>query len=83
MFPFLRQSDHRLTIPHRSPDPERQSDAQKETPASNVNEQGQNPEGSNAADASKNDLKGLESNPKHVLADAAETKTGKGTSSDK
>jgi hypothetical protein len=62
----------------QSPDPERQANKQiHDPPASDVNKQGQNP-GEKAADASKDQLSNLASNPKGPLEDAAAEKTKKG-----
>ncbi|RMX76725.1 hypothetical protein D0869_10468 [Hortaea werneckii] len=61
----------------QSPDPERQGKSQiHEPPATNVNQQGQAPAGSEEAAGTKNQTQGLASNPKeHVLDKAAEDKT--------
>ncbi|GAB1730888.1 hypothetical protein NU195Hw_g1987t1 [Hortaea werneckii] len=61
----------------QSPDPERQGKSQvHEPPATNVNQQGQAPAGSEEAAGTKNQTSGLASNPKeHVLDKAAEDKT--------
>ena len=67
----------------QSPDPERSTGAQTGTTAENPNEQGAAPSDTHAQEASKDQLNKLESNPKGPLEDAAETKTAKGTSSDK
>jgi hypothetical protein len=64
----------------QSPDPETQTGKQQqEAPATNPNQQGQAPSDSQPADASKDALKNLESNPKHVLQDEADSKTSKGS----
>ncbi|KAK3063724.1 hypothetical protein LTS18_013281 [Coniosporium uncinatum] len=61
----------------QSPDPENQPGAQQQdTPASNVNEQGQQPE-EGTKDANAEQLKALESNPTHILQKSAEEKTSK------
>ena len=62
----------------QSPDPERQSGAQQGTTAKNPNDQGMADSAQQTADQSKETLKNLESNPKHVLQDEAEKKTTKG-----
>ncbi|PPJ57341.1 hypothetical protein CBER1_01383 [Cercospora berteroae] len=60
----------------QSPDPERQSGAQqKDVPAGDVNNQGQNQPGQQAAEQSKDQLKDLGSNPGGPLDKAAEEKT--------
>jgi hypothetical protein len=62
----------------QSPEPENQSDAQAGHNAS-PNDQGAGPKGdNNSAEESKEQLKGLESNPKGPLEDAKEQKTMKG-----
>ncbi|KAK5128477.1 hypothetical protein LTR85_003145 [Meristemomyces frigidus] len=64
----------------QSPEPERQSDKQiHEPPATDVNDQGQAPSGSNEAEGGKDQLAGLSSNPKGPLEDAAAKKTEKTT----
>ncbi|KAK5131095.1 hypothetical protein LTR08_001313 [Meristemomyces frigidus] len=60
-----------------SPEPERQSDNQKEAPATNMKEQGQAPSGTQEAEGGKDQLKNLSSNPKGALEDAAAAKTSK------
>ncbi|KAK3705482.1 hypothetical protein LTR37_013299 [Vermiconidia calcicola] len=67
----------------QSPDPENQTNRQQASTAGNPNEQGQASSNEAPADDSTSTLKGLESNPKHALQDAADAKTAKGTSSDK
>lgn len=62
----------------QSPDPEKQTGRQVDAPASNPNDQGQAPHDDHPKDASKESLKGLESNPKHVLTEEADQKVGKG-----
>lgn len=59
----------------QSPEPERQTDAQQQTSAK-PNDQGAEPAGG-AGEASKETLKGLESNPKGVLEEEAKKKTAK------
>lgn len=60
----------------QSPDPERQSGAQIHDPvASKPNEQTD----SKGSNNSKEELKNLESNPKHILEDHAKTKVSKET----
>ncbi len=61
----------------QSPEPEQQSDKQVNMPASNPNKQGQAPHEDHPADASADKLKNLEINPKHILDDKAEGKSGK------
>lgn len=61
----------------QSPDPERQSQSQVAPPATDVNNQGQAPQGSKEAEGGKSQVEGLESNPKQVLEKAAEDKTSK------
>ena len=62
----------------QSPDPERQTGAQQqEPPATDPNKQGQAASDSEPADKSKEQLKGLESNPKHPLKDEADAKVSK------
>lgn len=72
-----------MSAPHQgrqSPDPEHQSGAQGKDPiASDPNKQGAAPEGGDAAETSKDQLKGLESNPKGPLEDAAAAKVSKTT----
>jgi len=64
----------------QSPDPERQGKDQiHEAPATDVNNQGQAPEGSHEAEGGKAQLEGLSSNPKGPLDDAANAKTSKTT----
>lgn len=64
----------------QSPDPETQTGKQQQAPpASDPNKQGQAPSDDHPADASKDQLKGLESNPKHALQDASDAKVSKGT----
>jgi len=60
----------------QSPEPETQSHAQVGQTAE-PNQQGAAPSEDHAADASKEQLKGLESNPKGPLEDAAAKKTEK------
>jgi len=62
----------------QSPEPENQSDAQTGASSGNPNDQGGAPKGSNAADKSTDQLKGLESNPTPVLDHASKEKTAKG-----
>ncbi|KAK1035167.1 hypothetical protein LTR33_016504, partial [Friedmanniomyces endolithicus] len=63
-----------------SPDPERaQGKQQSDTPASDVNDQGQAASKDAPAEESKETLKNLESNPKPILEDAAKEKTSKAT----
>ncbi|KAM3421578.1 hypothetical protein BST61_g1965 [Cercospora zeina] len=60
----------------QSPEPERQTGAQqKDVPASDVNNQGKNQPGQQAAEQSKDQLKNLGSNPGGPLDKAAEEKT--------
>lgn len=55
----------------QSPDPKDQSGKQgANPPAANPNQQGGEPQDSNAADVSKDQLKGLESNPTNKLDEA-------------
>ncbi|KAI5360688.1 hypothetical protein Slin15195_G086040 [Septoria linicola] len=61
----------------QSPDPERQSGAQKDAPATDVNDQGKNQPGQQAAEQSKDQLKNLGSNPGGPLDEAAKQKTSK------
>ena len=63
----------------QSPDPENQTKAQQGTTASAPNDQGQAASNEAPADESKDALKNLESNPKHVLQDAADAKVAKDT----
>ncbi|KAK0782205.1 hypothetical protein LTR91_017039 [Friedmanniomyces endolithicus] len=64
----------------QSPDPERaQGKQQSDTPASDVNDQGQAASKDAPAEESKETLKNLESNPKPILEDAAKEKTSKAT----
>lgn len=60
----------------QSPDPERQSHSQQST-ATKPNDQGQADSNEQPAEQSKDKLKDLESNPKHVLAEEAEKKSAK------
>lgn len=60
----------------QSPEPERQSHAQQGT-AAKPNDQGAAPSQDHAAEASKEQLKGLESNPTGVLEAEAKKKTSK------
>ena len=60
-----------------SPEPEAQSDNQKEAPATGFHKQGQAPEGTHEADGGAQQLEGLSSNPKGPLDDAAKEKTSK------
>ncbi|KXL44425.1 hypothetical protein M433DRAFT_144930 [Acidomyces richmondensis BFW] len=63
----------------QSPSPTRQNKSQgAEPPATDVNKQGQRPAGDKTAEASKEQLSNLESNPKGPLEDAAKEKTAKG-----
>lgn len=61
----------------QSPEPQRQTGAQQKDAQAAPNDQGGAPHGTNAGDASKDQLKGLESNPKGVLEDEAAKKTSK------
>ncbi|TKA46348.1 hypothetical protein B0A54_02179 [Friedmanniomyces endolithicus] len=64
----------------QSPDPERaQGKQQSDTPASDVNDQGQAASKDAPAEESKETLKNLPSNPKPILEDAAKEKTSKAT----
>ena len=64
----------------QSPEPETQGGQQGGAPVSdNPNKQGQAKSESAPADESKDTLKGLESNPKHILEDEANKKTSKTT----
>jgi hypothetical protein len=59
----------------QSPDPERQTGQQQQKPpATDPNKQGQADSDKQPAEQSKEQLKNLESNPKHVLQDEAERK---------
>ncbi|KAK4620021.1 hypothetical protein CLAFUW4_11362 [Fulvia fulva] len=60
----------------QSPEPGQQKDSQIRAPATDVNHQGQEPK-EGAADASKDQLKNLGSNPGGPLDKAAEEKTSK------
>lgn len=75
-----KQSGHENPAPNagrQSPDPERQTGTQQQKPpATDVNEQGQASSDKAPKDESADQLKSLDSNPKHVLADASETKSG-------
>lgn len=60
----------------QSPDPERQTGSQiHDAPGSNPNDQG----AGKGQDSAKDSLKDLESNPKHILEDAAKAKVSKGS----
>jgi len=62
----------------QSPEPSQQTGAQLQEPtAKNPNDQGAAPSEDYAGDASKEQLKGLESNPKGPLEDEAALKTSK------
>ena len=62
----------------QSPDPERQTNKQQQAPpASDPNKQGMVEHDKEPADASKDQLKNLESNPKHILQDEADKKVAK------
>lgn len=62
----------------QSPDPERQSGQQQShPPASDPNKQGVAESNEQPAEQSKEALKNLESNPKHVLQDEADKKVSK------
>lgn len=61
----------------QSPEPAKQTSAQQAAPASDPNRQGQADYDKQPAEQSKQELKNLESNPKHVLADEAEKKSEK------
>ena len=62
----------------QSPDPERQTGAQQQKPpATDVNEQGMAENDQAPKDESADQLKSLDSNPKHVLQDEADAKVGK------
>ena len=59
----------------QSPDPERQTDQQQQKPpATDPNKQGQADSDQQPAEQSKESLKNLDSNPKHVLQEEAERK---------
>jgi hypothetical protein len=60
----------------QSPDPERQMESQQGT-ETKPNEQGQADSKEQPAEQSKDTLKNLESNPKHVLQDEADKKVEK------
>lgn len=72
-------TSHTMSAPQQgrqSPDPERQGKSQvHEPPATNVNDQGQAPQGTKEAEGGKGQTESLASNPKQVLEDAAEQKT--------
>jgi hypothetical protein len=62
----------------RSPEPKNQTGSQQQAPpASDPNKQGQASSEQQPADASKDALKNLESNPSHILDKEAEKKTSK------
>jgi hypothetical protein len=62
----------------QSPEPENQSDSQKGSQASNVNDQGGAPTtGKNAEQASDDQKSNLSSNPTHPLAKHSEETTSK------
>ncbi|KAF1983638.1 hypothetical protein K402DRAFT_396396 [Aulographum hederae CBS 113979] len=61
----------------QSPDPAQQAESQGSAPVAAPNDQGAAPSKDHAADASKDQLKDLASNPKHVLEEASEAKTAK------
>jgi len=61
----------------QSPEPETQTNSQKGKPSEGSGKL----DNSDSKDEGKDDqVSNLESNPKHILQDAAETKTSKGTS---
>lgn len=61
----------------QSPEPETQSEAQVGATTEDVKDQGQAPSGTHEAEGGADQLKGLESNPKGPLEDAAAEKTEK------
>nr|POF03981.1 hypothetical protein CFP56_21737 [Quercus suber] len=76
---FLHNRPITMSAPkqgRQSPEPETQSDAQQQTSAK-PNDQGAAPSKDHAADASKETLKNLESNPTGVLEAEAQKKTAK------
>ena len=75
-----KDSGHENPAPHagrQSPDPERQSGKQQQKPpATDVNKQGMAEHDEQPKDESADQLKKLDSNPKHILQDQSETKSG-------
>ncbi|KAF2725005.1 hypothetical protein K431DRAFT_281481 [Polychaeton citri CBS 116435] len=61
----------------QSPDPERQSDAQQGATTTDVHDTGAAASAEEPKEASADQLKNLESNPKGVLEEEAEKKTAK------
>ena len=74
-----KESGHENPAPNagrQSPEPERQTKSQQGKQATDVNEQGMASSNEAPADASADKLESLDSNPKHVLQDASEGKSG-------
>ncbi|KAF2398309.1 hypothetical protein EJ06DRAFT_583597 [Trichodelitschia bisporula] len=61
----------------QSPSPSRQSGGQLNDPQAKPNDQNAAPSPEHSQKVSKNALDNLESNPKHILAEASEEKTSK------